>query len=429
MRHAFLLAVVLVSPVERTAMSRSDAAADLRTWWSVLWEVHPEPDANIERDDLERAFRATLDTLPEHLTPEMVYSRLARLSALLGDSHTTIRPPGGTSPRLPIVVHEGRAFLNRPYGPLPAGAEVRRIGGHPVEQLFDWGRPHIAAELPSGVDEGLPLLVPAALRAFGRRNNLVEVRANHESMSAPYEPTPEPKEFALSGYWLEGDIAMLRVRTMSGIFEIESYDRWLAAFFQEVANRSARGLVIDLRDNRGGSTLVGELVLMYVAEEPFRMFGEKRWKVSRRMQASLEGQGFVDYEQASPGEVLVQVPALREPPPHPLRFHGPVAFLIGPQTLSSAMMTANAVEDFGLGLLVGRPTSTPPNYFGEVYSFRLPRTGLEATFSTARFVRANGDASDPNAVQPDRLVPFGPQSLSDERDWDLRTALHALRGQ
>lgn len=70
------------------------------------------------------------------------------------------------------------------------------------------------------------------------------------------------------------------------------------------------------------------------------------------------------------------------------------------------MMLANAVEDYDLGVLIGEPTSSPPNYFGEVYRFQLPRTKLGVQASVARFVRANGDAANPSPVQPD--IPVTP---------------------
>jgi hypothetical protein len=68
------------------------------------------------------------------------------------------------------------------------------------------------------------------------------------------------------------------------------------------------------------------------------------------------------------------------------------------------MMLANAVEDYELAPLIGEPTTSPPNYFGEILKFDLPRTKLRAQSSVARFVRANGDASNPHPVRPDIAV-------------------------
>jgi C-terminal processing protease CtpA/Prc len=164
------------------------------------------------------------------------------------------------------------------------------------------------------------------------------------------------------------------------------------------------GVIVDLRENSGGNTAVGELLLERLTDKPYRQAAAKHWRVSRQYQA------FVDwdtrYDEATPGEVLHyrwQATPPREVSP---RYAGRVCFLIGPNTHSSAMMLANAVEDYDLGMLIGEPTASPPNYFGEVYSFELPLTKLQVQSSVAAFVRANGDESDPNPVLPEiRLAP------------------------
>ena len=67
-------------------------------------------------------------------------------------------------------------------------------------------------------------------------------------------------------------------------------------------------------------------------------------------------------------------------------------------------MLANAVADYDLATLIGEETAETPNSFGEVYSFDLPHTRLSVGVSTARFVRANGDAEDRGGVRPDIAV-------------------------
>jgi C-terminal processing protease CtpA/Prc len=104
------------------------------------------------------------------------------------------------------------------------------------------------------------------------------------------------------------------------------------------------------------------------------------------------------------------------------RFTGPVCVLVGPATFSSAMMLANAVKDFRLATLVGEETGGVPTSFGEVYAFRLPNSGLSAAVSTARFVRANGDATDRRGVLPDVTVAPTPEDARTGRDPALEAA-------
>ena len=87
------------------------------------------------------------------------------------------------------------------------------------------------------------------------------------------------------------------------------------------------------------------------------------------------------------------------------------------------MMLANAIEDYHLATLIGEPTASPPNYFGEVLAFHLRRTRLEADVSTARFVRANGDATNTNPVMPDIVVHQSVDEWLRDEDAVLRRAL------
>jgi hypothetical protein len=105
------------------------------------------------------------------------------------------------------------------------------------------------------------------------------------------------------------------------------------------------------------------------------------------------------------------VDAMINPANSPLRFDGPVCFLIGNSTFSSAMMLANAVADFKLATLIREETGDPPTAFGELYTFTLPHSRFTINVSTAHFVRANGDATDQRPVLPDIKV------LPPEGDW------------
>ena len=60
--------------------------------------------------------------------------------------------------------------------------------------------------------------------------------------------------------------------------------------------------------------------------------------------------------------------------------------------------------------LVGEETGGRPNGFGEAYFFRLPKSQLGVSVSSARFVRASGDTTDHRGVVPD--IAAGPSELA-----------------
>jgi C-terminal processing protease CtpA/Prc len=203
--------------------------------------------------------------------------------------------------------------------------------------------------------------------------------------------------------WLPENVAYIAILKMD---DVEGFESFSAEAFAEIDKKRARGLVVDLRFDDGGNTDVGDLLLARITEKSYRMVSEKHWLVSERYRAVARRHydGTSAYFSARPGTLLrfrmdAQPPLERSP-----RYRGPVCFLVGPGTTSSGMMLANAVEDYELATLIGEPTASPPNYFGETLHFSLSKTKLEGIASVARFVRANGDASSVAPVRPDIAV-------------------------
>ncbi len=124
------------------------------------------------------------------------------------------------------------------------------------------------------------------------------------------------------------------------------------------------------------------------------------------------------------GDVAVFDEERVKPRSEPLRYRGPLARLIGPETFSSAAGLAGGARDCRRGLLVGAETGGVINGFGEVYPFRLTHTHLGVQVSTAFFVRADGDASVRGGVRPDIAVWPAPGEAGDPV---LEAAVTALR--
>ena len=97
-----------------------------------------------------------------------------------------------------------------------------------------------------------------------------------------------------------------------------------------------------------------------------------------------------------------------------MRYSGKTCVLTGPNSFSSANMLSNAIKDYGLATLIGEATGEAPNDYGELYWNQLPHTGLTFYTCSKQFIRANGDAADPNPVLPDIEIKQNPNNLKDE---------------
>lgn len=379
-------------------------------WKRRLLEVHPRPNDRISSDALDAAVDLALEHLPARIDRITWFILMAGVAARLGDSHTAVVPPRELTPfRLPLVVEDDALCFESPTGGVPAGACLLALGNFTADEVLAWSRRLASAETRPGIDRAVPRTLPALLHAFGYTERCsVRVRTPDETV---VEATLTPGDHAaverdaVTVERLPSDIVVLTVRTLVMTPE-DDLRRAFEQIFAQLSHEPPRGLIIDVRDNDGGSTAVAESLLSYVTERPHRMFAKKYWKVSEPMQQHIEDQGIAAtaYLEATPGDALIQGVKLGSAPASPHRFEGPTVFLIGPDTLSAAMMMVDAVREYDLGLLVGEPTSSPPTYFGEVYTYRMPHSGLVATISSAAFLRASGDFEMTGPVFPHVMV-------------------------
>jgi hypothetical protein len=307
--------------------------------------------------------------------------------------------------------------------------------------------------------------------SFGEDHTTAYPSRPPEAKAAPV-PAPASWRFQL----IAPDCGYLDFRIMR---ERAKWQTFLQETFRELETKAVPGLIIDLRNNEGGNSELGDDLLGYLTDRPYRPVTRKCWRFSAAYLPQISGAdpwGLSDADpsvapppeyqrlfaqnptpaftawlrthapdrerailerhaphwlglaesKAPPTETLCLEFPLRAPSPAPLpRFTGRVCFLISHRTFSSAVILANIVEDFHLAPLVGEETK-PCNQFGEPFRDALPHSGLRVDIATAQYVRANGDASDPHGVLPTIAAPA---DVRDGKDLALEAALRCVRNQ
>ena len=213
----------------------------------------------------------------------------------------------------------------------------------------------------------------------------------------------------------------LRLSSFSG-YDYELYRQFLQESFTELQETGAERLIVDLRGNGGGNDQLARWLLDYTTDKPYRFYGGNYLKVSPEAKRNYRYSPFLPWVMRQmpygPGIRLAgeRHPVERNlykfkaapseaPVPNPLRFHGPVFYIIDSGVYSSGVSLANAVEDFDLGTLIGQPTGGAPTEPGELVRLRLPQSGFTVNLPSKYFIRANGDAGNLEAVQPEVVVP------------------------
>ncbi len=427
-------------------LTRADAIVDVDTLFHTLEDVHPDLYAVWPRDSAAAARKQLVADLPPSLSRSDWWVRLSPVVARFGDGHTNLGHPADDirAARALLVfppsvdADDDRQFvvsapIDRSLS-LQRGDRLVAVNGRNADSLMSaWMRefsgeadafraaqvagtfrdllfmhaiePPWTLTIARGEDEQT-VLVPGitrdSLAALARQRRTMLVAA------------PEPN---FTYRVLQPGVGYMNFYSLDG--ELGQFKTHVAAMFAQVAKDSAHTLIVDLRTNGGGDSRLGDEFLRYITTKSFRGSARKEWKMSAEYRAFLRSlvrpplsllplQYMMPLAhqllsgpdgKIVPFEFSVETPQRAEP-----FFSGAVCALTGSGTFSSAVDLADAIKTYHLATIVGEETGGRPNSFGEVYWFRLPRSGFLVSVSSARFVRASGDTTDHRGVMPDSLV-------------------------
>ena len=206
------------------------------------------------------------------------------------------------------------------------------------------------------------------------------------------------------------------------------YPAFLDKMFSEIREKEVEKIIIDLRNNGGGASLLGDL-LMYYCSIPDTIQGyqggavkiselyrqtyrndfeyrkrnflknnpEKEFKIPRLIRYEKEKR-HKDYSYFDNIKKHFDLTGIEN------RFKGEIILLIGPKTFSSASMFATVLSDNKQAILIGEPIGQKPTSFGDILRFKLPRTHTDVCVSHKLFQRPDSTEDDEKSLCPDIVV-------------------------
>ncbi|MBD2714714.1 hypothetical protein KBK19_06690 [Microvirga sp. STR05] len=225
-------------------------------------------------------------------------------------------------------------------------------------------------------------------------------------------------------------VAVLDLNTFTS-----SYSGFYKAVFQELKQRQVRALIVDLRDNGGGSSFAGNAFLRYLLPAPFQFVfetGPEQRKVRRELEM-----GF--WERITPG-LLSTNPVqtwkhgrhqfiFRFRPHRQLRYTGPVYVLTNGGTFSMASYVAAYLRHHAGATLVGEETGGGEAGSNAMLSgwLRLPETRQRVHFPVYRITHQISAGPDMGlGVRPAVSVNYSVTDLLQGHDRDLSTTLELI---
>ena len=403
-----------------------------------------------ERGELETHYRKFSEGFDQPMTKFDAEVAFQQFVALAHQAHTRIESDfsaffthlaeGGTMFPLDVAVEEGQLLVTANTSgvtEIVPGDRIDAIGGEQVADLLPRLISHLSAESPEFAYVLLEMYMPLVIWLELGRADASSVTIEHANgTSGVYDLSAAPGEAPDSGdtekpFSLEGRDARMLTETVAYLrpgpfnntepdanpLDTAKYLEFIDTAFEDFIQNQATHLVLDLRDNPGGSNSFSDPVIAWFADRPFRFSSEFRVRVSPQTTAANQARldshpdpsnsvsrSYAEFFASAENGQTVEFPIPEvEPRPAP-RFDGEVYVLVNRYSFSNAVTTAALIQDYEFGAIMGEQTVDMATTYGAMERFTLPNTGIIVTYPKALVVRPNGEESA-HPLSPDIPLP------------------------
>ncbi len=406
-------------------LTREQAAFDIDALVYTLNQVHPDIFSVCGQEPFFRAVNKAKASLPDSVSPVGLYLRVAPLVSMIGDGHTSLVFPFNTvftrdTKRFPVSVNilsNGTMNCRMSVDSIiPRDARILSINGVSAAEMIDSMLPLVSGEKRhfrlAMVSYTFPALLQTMYPAdsytveYLPRGNKKPVRHTFPSMTFDEILSRMPKENTVQNHEIYSfsvdsvkNVAIMDFRSFQDVGRMKHF---ADSMFSVLREKHIGNLIIDLRENGGGNSAVGDVLLRYLSPVPFVQMEKALVKVTpataRLMGADIPAGGFT-FEESDPSEYIIPLT------PQEGHYHGNVYLLTSNKTFSSAGSFAWAFKETGAGKTVGEETGGMNVSFGDILYFRLPVSKLSCSVSYKRFWQFHADENNIHGTLPDIPVP------------------------
>lgn len=196
----------------------------------------------------------------------------------------------------------------------------------------------------------------------------------------------------------------------------KDFAKKLEIIFEQIKKDSLTTLIIDIRNNPGGNSELADILISYIHDKPYKANSKIIIKRSEQYYSYLKGyfswwvkpflmfvKQINEYKNTPINGLYEDIKGFKKPIHTTFRFSGKKYLLINSNTFSTALCFATVFKDYDIGEIVGEPTKSEVNEFGDIYPFDLPNSRLWVWCSAKRYIRPSGEMTK-GGLQPDILV-------------------------
>ena len=359
--------------------TKKEACADIDYLLKRLKRVHPAFIDGLSDNVTECAEREK-EAFGDEVTAYDIWRACARVLHETGDANSMC------TASFPMN------YLTAHYEMLGNGCEVAAINGVPVEQIFKDNSELVSYESePWGVNVVKGLVgTREGLKFLGIYGDTLEYTYAYQDGSTAVrtykyddfynsQAADDTQETVYSCDIIKDeDLAVMKLDEC--VYD-DGFRQFVYDFFKEVTDNKIENIVIDLRDNSGGTSAILDEILIYLDHDEFTAPGGDYRMGPYMMHWDSEKISVTHMD-----DVTI--------------FTGNVYLLTSSDTFSAATLMAGIMRDNEFCTIAGEECGNLPQSYGEVAAFQTPNAAITFQVSTKLFKRVDQNkAGDP--LEPD----------------------------
>lgn len=407
----FGLRTTFIPPKQRAVkkqLTGEEAIEDFTAIMNVLKEAYPSLDDAVAPEELEAFEAETIDSLRNGVSRDNLYRYLIKLQAKVHDSHFTLyrdeeRPRDPFLPRIfygwfgdscivTMAKKEHADLVGRRI------AQIDGITADSARRLYVSRKGGYDAQVRSVIDEGLA--ISATMMSNAGCDQRIEFADGEtrsfkgfRSMGNPADFTDTYIGYMIANRWypdpyrlrtIDDSTAYIGLSTFE-LNDVQTDD--IVRFIDSIAMMP--NLIVDLRNNGGGETLVCSRILSCLLDGPSRMKGAVQWVKKQGgfssfadccLNYTADMDIFPEYQPIDGREGFFST-ADSEPvqPDSVVHYGGRIYVLTNASSCSAATMFPAEIVRNHRGVVVGRETATAYHFMTALKfaDIRLPHSGFQ----------------------------------------------------
>lgn len=401
-------------------LSKESAVKDIDFFFNQAEQIHPDLYFEISKQDLNEHIQLLKNTIKDSISISEFSRKMRVLVNKIGDGHTNTNIIFSKEQRdkiqnekilLPfkLSIHSEKFFVKETKTEsLLEGDEILSINGIAVKELLTLKK-YTSVDIDSHREKQLEKYFNYFLfteYGFTKKINLSILR-NGEILSKEVNLLERPENNKKPKYSfneINDTTDLLQINTFSGLKK-KDYKQFLNSAFDRIKDKGTNLLIIDLRNNGGGNSKFGAILLQYINVTKYRFNQKKQIKTSKPEKSYIRKNHIKWYmypfaffsktkrallfkKNGSLTDLNLQDENLKTIN-HP--YKGKVCVLSSNGTYSAAASFAVAFRYAERGLIVGDTIGQPYSGFIDKIPVVLPNSHITGgvSFKRYEFIEAN----------------------------------------